>query len=88
MRGEARVYWNGNDDERGTAADGEQAMNALRCPNCGRLLESKQHMPFCSQRCRQIDLARWLDERYTLPIYRDDEDEESQAEERGEPEPE
>ena len=23
-------------------------------------------MPFCSPRCRQIDLARWLDERYSL----------------------
>ncbi len=25
-------------------------------------------MPFCSERCRQIDLGRWLDERYTIPL--------------------
>jgi uncharacterized protein len=24
-------------------------------------------MPFCSARCRQIDLGRWLDESYGLP---------------------
>jgi endogenous inhibitor of DNA gyrase (YacG/DUF329 family) len=32
-------------------------------------------MPFCSSRCRQVDLGRWLDEKHTLPIFRDDEDE-------------
>lgn len=25
-------------------------------------------MPFCSDRCRRIDLGRWLDEGYSLPI--------------------
>jgi endogenous inhibitor of DNA gyrase (YacG/DUF329 family) len=35
-------------------------------------------MPFCSERCRQVDLGRWLDEAYGLPIEREDrEDEES-----------
>lgn len=24
-------------------------------------------MPFCSDRCRLIDLGRWLDEGYALP---------------------
>jgi len=24
-------------------------------------------MPFCSQRCRLIDLYRWLDEKYLFP---------------------
>ena len=23
--------------------------------------------PFCSERCRTIDLGRWLDERYRIP---------------------
>jgi len=35
-------------------------------------------MPFCSQRCRGIDLARWLDEKYGLPYESDDEPEEPQ----------
>jgi uncharacterized protein len=39
------------------------------CPVCGRPVDPQatQAMPFCSLRCRQIDLARWLDERYGLP---------------------
>jgi uncharacterized protein len=30
-------------------------------------------MPFCSERCRLIDLGRWLDEKHGLP-YEPDED--------------
>ena len=25
-------------------------------------------MPFCSERCRTIDLGRWLGEKYGLPV--------------------
>jgi uncharacterized protein len=28
-------------------------------------------MPFCSERCRMIDLRRWFEEGYTMPIERD-----------------
>jgi endogenous inhibitor of DNA gyrase (YacG/DUF329 family) len=28
-------------------------------------------MPFCSDRCRQIDLGRWLDEGYSVPVERE-----------------
>jgi endogenous inhibitor of DNA gyrase (YacG/DUF329 family) len=30
-------------------------------------------MPFCSPRCRQVDLRRWLGEEYGMPVERDDE---------------
>jgi endogenous inhibitor of DNA gyrase (YacG/DUF329 family) len=30
-------------------------------------------LPFCSDRCRQIDLGRWLDERHGLPVELEDE---------------
>jgi endogenous inhibitor of DNA gyrase (YacG/DUF329 family) len=31
-------------------------------------------MPFCSRRCQQIDLARWLNEEYSAPwVGRDEE---------------
>ena len=30
-------------------------------------------MPFCSERCRLIDLGRWLDEVHTLPAVPDPE---------------
>jgi endogenous inhibitor of DNA gyrase (YacG/DUF329 family) len=41
-------------------------MSPVRCPICNRLFEPEQSpaMPFCSRRCRLIDLQRWLDEGY------------------------
>lgn len=35
-------------------------------------------MPFCSHRCRRIDLERWLEERCGLPYERPEEPEDSQ----------
>ena len=37
-----------------------------KCPIC-RKPRSEAHTPFCSQRCRDRDLMRWLDEGYVLP---------------------
>jgi uncharacterized protein len=36
------------------------------CPVCGKPRESRFH-PFCSRRCAQIDLGRWLKGRYMIP---------------------
>jgi len=33
-------------------------------------------MPFCSERCRLLDLGRWLNEEQGLPVYPDPDDEE------------
>jgi endogenous inhibitor of DNA gyrase (YacG/DUF329 family) len=43
-------------------------MAQLRCTICGRLFQPEQSpaMPFCSHRCRLVDLGRWLDERCGL----------------------
>jgi len=45
-------------------------MPFVKCPVCERRfdVEHTTAMPFCSDRCRQIDLGRWLDEDYGLPI--------------------
>ena len=42
----------------------------VRCPTCGNPFDPKftPAMPFCSERCRRIDLGRWLGEEYSLPI--------------------
>jgi endogenous inhibitor of DNA gyrase (YacG/DUF329 family) len=40
---------------------------ARPCPICGRPAEEATHRPFCSARCRQIDLSRWLGEVYRVP---------------------
>ncbi|MFQ5785664.1 MAG: DNA gyrase inhibitor YacG [Alphaproteobacteria bacterium] len=37
-----------------------------RCPICGRPMV-KRFMPFCSRRCADADLARWLDGKYVIP---------------------
>ena len=51
------------------------AMTGTRCPICARRFEpaKSEYPPFCSQRCRRVDLARWLDERYSVPVERDEE---------------
>jgi hypothetical protein len=52
-------------------------MSLVRCPVCGKRFDSfhSTSMPFCSDRCRRIDLGRWLGESYSVPVERqDDED--------------
>ena len=36
------------------------------CPICGQTVRVGSR-PFCSERCKQIDLGRWLNESYRLP---------------------
>ena len=53
-------------------------MPKLICPICGKSFEgdNAKALPFCSDRCRQIDLSRWLGENYAFPSSRFREDEE------------
>jgi uncharacterized protein len=37
------------------------------CPICQKLSQQKFH-PFCSGRCAQIDLGKWLGEGYRIPV--------------------
>jgi endogenous inhibitor of DNA gyrase (YacG/DUF329 family) len=64
-------------------------MTKLRCPICEKSFESQssQSLPFCSDRCRQIDLGRWLKEGYSVPVVRQPEDEEGEDVLPGENEP-
>ena len=44
-------------------------MTSVSCPICGKPLPSGSDptvAPFCSVRCRRIDLGRWLGERYRI----------------------
>ena len=36
------------------------------CPICGKP-QSQATRPFCSSRCRDVDLNRWLSGRYVIP---------------------
>jgi endogenous inhibitor of DNA gyrase (YacG/DUF329 family) len=40
---------------------------AKRCPECGKPAENPKNLPFCSPRCRDVDLNRWLSGRYVIP---------------------
>ena len=51
-----------------------------RCPICGRPSEDR-FRPFCSRRCADVDLARWLGGAYAVPVVELDEDEEAALEE-------
>jgi uncharacterized protein len=37
-----------------------------RCPICGRP-RVHEYRPFCSARCRDVDLGRWFGEAYRVP---------------------
>jgi endogenous inhibitor of DNA gyrase (YacG/DUF329 family) len=43
-------------------------VRAVRCPTCRREApwEGNPQRPFCSERCRLLDLAAWADERYRI----------------------
>jgi len=44
-----------------------------RCPICGKPAAEK-HQPFCSRRCADVDLNRWLSGVYAVPV-KEEEDE-------------
>ena len=48
------------------------------CPECGRP-SARDTYPFCSTRCKNVDLNRWLTGAYAIPV-RDDEDEDGKPE--------
>jgi uncharacterized protein len=40
---------------------------ALRCPTCSTLVKAdEQYFPFCSDRCRLIDLGKWASGSYRI----------------------
>jgi endogenous inhibitor of DNA gyrase (YacG/DUF329 family) len=45
--------------------------NAAKCPICGKPPETG-FSPFCSKRCADVDLQRWLTGRYVVPAVEDD----------------
>jgi len=48
------------------AQKNQQTKKVKACPICGKPAVEKYH-PFCSKRCADIDLGRWLNEDYRLP---------------------
>jgi endogenous inhibitor of DNA gyrase (YacG/DUF329 family) len=53
-----------------TPSDRSPPLRAVRieakCPVCGKPADAK-YQPFCTKRCADIDLGRWLKEGYRVP---------------------
>jgi hypothetical protein len=48
----------------------------LKCPICKKLVKnSDPDFPFCSDRCRSIDLGKWATGAYVIPVPLTDNDE-------------
>ena len=44
--------------------------NSVPCPTCGKAVpwtEQSRWRPFCSERCKLIDLGEWLNEEKRIP---------------------
>jgi endogenous inhibitor of DNA gyrase (YacG/DUF329 family) len=53
------------------------------CPICGKPA-AQEALPFCSKRCKDVDLHRWFSGKYAVPVV-EDEDEDGMAGEGGPP---
>jgi hypothetical protein len=41
----------------------------VKCPTCKKPAElGTKWFPFCSERCQLIDLGRWANEEYRIPV--------------------
>ncbi len=44
------------------------------CPQCGKETEwslENPWRPFCSERCKLVDLGKWADEEYRIPAEKE-----------------
>ena len=60
--------------------DGAKPQRA--CPICGKPAEP-EFRPFCSKRCANVDLNRWLSGGYAIPAVESDEPDENDGTEEG-----
>ncbi len=42
----------------------------VKCPTCNKSVnwEDTIYRPFCSERCKMIDLGTWANEQYSMPV--------------------
>ncbi len=61
-------------------------MRTVACPRCGApspFTGENKWRPFCSERCRTIDLGAWASESYRVAVEEQDDDDEASATPRG-----
>ncbi|MBO0345382.1 DNA gyrase inhibitor YacG [Roseibium limicola] len=52
-------------------AENKPSRTMRPCPICSKL-STQEDFPFCSERCRKVDLNRWFTESYTVPVVETD----------------
>jgi endogenous inhibitor of DNA gyrase (YacG/DUF329 family) len=50
----------------GSSSGKTRKSKAKPCPICGKA-SAEASKPFCSERCRDVDLNRWLSNSYVVP---------------------
>lgn len=58
----------------------------MSCPICGKE-SAERYRPFCSRRCSDVDLGRWLTGAYVVPGPEVEEDQSSDSAPDGTPRP-
>ena len=53
-----------------------------KCPICGRRTDAA-FAPFCSKRCSDIDLNRWLSGVYAVPVTENDDEDGERVQDEG-----
>jgi uncharacterized protein len=53
--------------------DNPAGRSAQTCPICGKPA-AETFRPFCSKRCADVDLNRWLSGVYAVPVQEDDDE--------------
>jgi uncharacterized protein len=55
----------------------EAPVRIIRCPSCGKSTRydlTNPDRPFCSGRCRTLDIAQWADESFRIPLKTENSD--------------
>jgi uncharacterized protein len=61
-----------------------QAKSGKLCVICGKPM-AEVFKPFCSKRCADVDLHRWLSGVYAVPVTEDEEEDERRNDDEGTP---
>jgi len=52
------------------SGNSDKTVSKIKCPSCGKPVvwsTKNPWRPFCSERCRLIDLGDWIEERHRIP---------------------
>ncbi|OGL40197.1 MAG: hypothetical protein A3C43_06465 [Candidatus Schekmanbacteria bacterium RIFCSPHIGHO2_02_FULL_38_11] len=54
----------------------------MKCPTCDKQVKFKNNLfrPFCSERCKLVDLGHWFEERYIIKGQEDESGEKNSKE--------